>query len=66
MNENAWSITLEVAPQDMEAEYQALNLTTQESLDQTISLSTENGWAALNKALRQLISPSSEEITVDV
>ncbi|MDP9052215.1 MAG: hypothetical protein M3O31_16070 [Acidobacteriota bacterium] len=66
LNENTWSITLEVAPEGMEAEYQALNLTTHESLDQTISLSTENGWAALNKALRQLISPSSEEITVDV
>jgi hypothetical protein len=61
-----WSITLEVAPQGMEAEYQALNLTTQERLAQTNSLSTENGWAALNKALRRLTSPSSEEITVDV
>lgn len=50
----------------MEAEYQALNLTTQERLAQTNSLSTENGWAALNKALRRLTSPSSEEITVDV
>lgn len=65
LNEGAWSVTLEVALQDMEAEYQAMNLRTQQSEDQTFPLSTEDGWTALNQALGRLNSPSSEEIAVD-
>ncbi len=54
-----WAVSLEVQLPSQAAEYQALNLVTDEATDIDLDLSDAGGWTKLNDALRHLSSTRS-------
>jgi hypothetical protein len=55
-----WAVSLEIELPEQKAEYQALNLTSDESRDLELQLSHSAAWATLNQALRDLTIPRAE------
>ena len=56
---DAWSISLEIALPNQTAQYEALNLRSEESIDLQLNLGDVSGWTALNRALADLSSPTT-------
>lgn len=55
-----WEVSLEIEIPEQKADYQALNLTTDESRDMELQLTESTAWATLNQALRDLTMPGAE------
>jgi hypothetical protein len=66
LNQNEWSVTLEVALEKLEGEFQAFNLKSKDCQEHLFSLDAKEGWDALNSALRQLANQPIEDLSVDV
>jgi hypothetical protein len=52
-----WAVSLEIELPEQKAEYQAFNLSSDESIDLQLDLSNLEAWATLNQALRDLTAP---------
>jgi hypothetical protein len=56
-----WAVSLEITIPSQTAQYQALNLASDESTDLELDLSDVGGWTTLNQALKDLNSPTIAE-----
>lgn len=51
---NDWAVSLDVELANQTAQYEALNLLSEEAVEFPVDLTVQAGWTALNEALRQL------------
>lgn len=51
----AWEVSLELSLPSLDADFHAVNIHTQASQEQTLSLALRQGWETLNATLAQLV-----------
>ena len=56
-----WAVSLDIALPSQAAQYQALNLASDQAIDDDLNLSESQGWDTLNRALKDLSLAATTE-----